>query len=156
LQIDNLPLYIGPIRRTWADGKYQRVENCLGDFIVGLRVGAAAIKKNRQETEERERRQEEERKQQEEERQKAEEQKRKAELVAELIGNWEEAARLRNFAKAIETQTAQSNVAETEKNDIQQVVEWTKEYADLLDPLSDLSEAIEEFVRPESRYWWLK
>ena len=156
LQIDNLPLYMGPIRRTWADGKYQRVENCIGDFIVGLRVGSAAIKKNRQETEERERRREEERKQQEESRQKAEEQKRKAELVGELIANWEEAARFREFAKAVETHTAQSNLAETEKNDIQQMVEWAKEYADLLDPLSDLPEAIEEFVRPESKYWWLK
>lgn len=156
LQIDNLPLYMGPIRRTWADGKYQRVENCLGDFIVGLRVAAAAIKKNRQETEERERRREEERKQQEEERQKSEEQKRKAELVAELIGNWKEAARHREFAIAVETQAAQSNFSDAEKNDIQQVVEWTKEYADLLDPLRDLPEAIEEFVRPESKYWWLK
>ncbi|MGH9517427.1 MAG: hypothetical protein ACRD3P_17305 [Terriglobales bacterium] len=156
LQIDNLPLYMGPIRRTWADRKYQRVENCLGDFIVGLRVAAAAIKKNRQDTEERERRREEERKQQEEARQKADEQKRKSEFVAELIGNWEEAARHREFAKAVETQTAQSNFSDAQKNDIQQVVEWTEEYADLLDPLSDLPEAVEEFVRPESKYWWLK
>lgn len=147
---------MGPLRRTWADGKYQRVENCIGDFIVGLRVAAAAIKKNRVVTEERERRRAEERKRQEEERQKAEEQKRKAEFVGELIGNREEAARLREFAKAIETQTAQSNFSDAEKNDIQQVVEWSKEYADLLDPLSDLSEAIEEFVRPESKSWWLK
>ena len=132
------------------------MENCLGDFIVGLRVAAAAIKKNRQETEERERRREEERKQQEEARQKAEEQKRKAELVTELIGNWEEAARLRDFAKAMETQTAQSNLSDAEKTDIQHVVGWTMEYADLLDPLTDIHEAIEEFVRPESKYWWLK
>jgi hypothetical protein len=156
LQIDNMPLYMGPIRRTWADGKYQRVESCIGDFMVGLTVAAAAIKKNRQETEERERRWAEERKRQEEERQKAEEQKRKAELVAELIGNWEEAARLREFAKAMETQSAQSTPSDAQKTDIQQVVGWTLEYANLLDPLSDLPEAIEEFVRPESKYWWLK
>ena len=156
LQIDNLPLYMGPIRRTWADGKYQRVENCIGDFIVGLRVGSAAIKKNRQETEERERRREGERKQQEELRQKAEEQKRKAELVGELIANWEEATRHREFVKAVETQIAKSNLSDAEKSEIQQVVKWTTEYADLLDPLRDLPEAIEEFVRPESKYWWLK
>jgi hypothetical protein len=156
LQVANLPPYMGPIRRTWADGKYQQVENCIGNFIIALRVAAAAIKKNRQETEERERRWVEERKQKEEERQKAEEQKRKAELVAELIGNWDEASRLREFAKAIEEKTARSDFSDTEKTDIQQVAGWTLEYADLLDPLSDLPEAIEEFVRPESRYWWLK
>jgi hypothetical protein len=80
----------------------------------------------------------------------------KAELVTELIGNWEEAARLREFVRAIEKQTAQSDFSEEERNEIQQVVEWTKKYADLLDPLSDLPDAMEEFVRPESRHWWLE
>jgi hypothetical protein len=156
LQVANLPFYMGPIRRTWADGKYQRVENCIGDFIVGLSIAAAAIKKNRQETEERERRWAEEQKRKEEERRKAEERKRKAEVVAELIGNWEEAARLRHFAKAIGEKMTQSNFSDAQKTDIQQVVEWSMEYADLLDPLTDIHEAIEEFVRPESKYWWLK
>jgi hypothetical protein len=55
LQISNLPPFMGPIRRTWADGKQQRIETCIGDFIVGLSVAAAAIKKTRQETEERQR-----------------------------------------------------------------------------------------------------
>ena len=97
---------------------------------------------------------EEERKREEEERRIAEEHKRKAELVTELVGNWEEAARLREFGRAIEKQTAQSDFSDEEKNDIQQVVDWTKEYADSLDPLSDLPDAIEEFVRPESKHWW--
>jgi len=38
LQLDNLPSYMGPIRRSWSDGKQQRIENCIGDFIIGLRV----------------------------------------------------------------------------------------------------------------------
>lgn len=156
LQISNLPAYRGPIRRTWADGKYQKIENCVGEFIVGLSVAAAAIKKNRLETEERHRQREEERKREEEERRIAEEHKRKAELVAELIGKWEEAERLREFVRAIEKQTAQSDFSDDERNDIQQVVDWTREYADSLDPLSDLPEAIEEFVRPESNYWWVE
>jgi hypothetical protein len=156
LQIVNVPPFMGPVRRTWADGKQQRIEGCIGDFMVGLTVAAAAIKKNRQETEERDRQWEEERKKEEEERRIAEERKRKAELVSELIGSWEEAMRLRKFVKAIEEETARSDFSDAERNDIQQVVDWTKEYADSLDPLSDLPEAIEEFVRPESKYWWLE
>jgi len=154
LQITNVPLLMGPIRRTWADGKKQRVEDCIGDFIVALTVAAAAIKKNKQESEERHRQWEAERKREEEERRIAEEQKRRAELVTELIENWEEAARLRRFVKAIEEETVRSGFSEVQKNDIQQVADWTREYADSLDPLSDLPEAIEEFVRPESKYWW--
>ena len=156
LQITNLPLYMGPIRRTWGDGKQQRLEDCIGDFMVGLTVAAAAIKKNRQETEERHRRREEERKREEEERRIAEDHKRKAEIVSELIGNREEAVRLRRFAQAIEEETVRPDFSEAERNDIRQVAEWTREYADSLDPLCDLPEAIEEFVRPESKYWWLE
>jgi len=156
LQIANLPSFMGPIRRTWADGKQQRIEDCIGDFLVGLTVAAAAIKKNRQETEERHRLREEERKREEVERRIAEEQKRKAELVAELIGNWAEAVRLRKFIKAIEEETVSSDFSEEARNDIQQVVEWVRQYADTMDPLSSLPEAIEEFVRPESKYWWLE
>jgi hypothetical protein len=156
LQITNVPLLMGPIRRTWADGKQQRVEDCIGDFIVALTVAAAAIKKNKQETEERHRQWEEERKRQEEERRIAEEHKRRAELVTELIENWEEAARLRRFVKAIEEGTVRSGFSEVQKNDIRQVVDWTREYADSLDPLCDLPEAIEEFVRPESKSWWME
>jgi hypothetical protein len=153
LQIANLPPFMGPIRRTWADGKQQRIEDCIGDCIVGLTVAAAAIKKNRQETEERHRQREEERKREEEERRIAEEQKRKAELVTELIGNWEEAVRLRRFVRAVEEETARSDFSEAKRKDIQQVADWTREYADSLDPLCDLPAAIEEFVRPESKYW---
>lgn len=89
-------------------------------------LSAAAIRKNRQETEERHRRREEERKREEEERRIAEEQQRKAELVTELIGNWEEAVRLRRFVKAIEEETVRSDFSEAERNDIQQVADWTK------------------------------
>ena len=156
LQISNLPAFMGPIRRTWADGKQQRIEDCIGDFIIGLSVAAAAIKKHKQEMEEREQRWAEERKREEDERRKAEEHKRKAEFVTELIGDWEEAARLRQFIKAIEERTSQSDFSDDEKGDIQQVADWTREYADSLDPLSDLPEAIDEFVRPESTYGWLK
>jgi len=156
LQISNLPAFIGPIRRTWADGKQQRIEDCIGDFIIGLNVAAAAIKKHKQEMEEREQRWAEERKQEEDERRKAEEHERKAEFVTELIGDWEEAARLRQFIKAIEERTSQSDFSDDEKGDIQKVADWTREYADSLDPLSDLPEAIDEFVRPESTYGWLK
>jgi hypothetical protein len=156
LQIANLPPYMGPIRRTWADGKQQRIEDCIGHFMVGLTVAAAAIRKNRQETEESHRQREEERKREEEERRIAEEHNRKAELVTELIQNWEEAVRLRKFMKAIEEETVRSDFSEEAKNDVQQVVEWVRQYADTLDPLSGLPEAIEEFVRPESTYRWLE
>ena len=152
-RVGNLP-YSAGVRGTWSDGKCQRLENCIGDFIVGLRVAAAAIKKNQQETEERVRRCEEERKQREEQRRKAEEHKRKAEFVTELMRNWEEAQCVRTFAKALTECAGRLELPDVEKLDIQQVVEWTTKYAEFLDPLSDLPDSIAEFVHPERRYSW--
>ena len=153
-RVDNLP-YSAGIRGTWSDGKCQRLEKCVGDFIIGLRVAAAAIKKNRQETEERERRWEEERKQKEEQRRKAAEHKRKAEFVTELMRNREEAENVRTFVKALAECAGKLELSSEEKGDIQQVVDWTTKYADFLDPLSDLPDSIAEFVHPERRYPWL-
>jgi len=56
----------------------------------------------------------------------------------------------------VEEETVRSELSEPQKNDIQQVVEWIRRYADTVDPLFDLPEAIEEFVRPESKYSWLE
>jgi len=153
-RMNNLP-YSAGVRGTWSDGKCQRLGKCIGDFLVGLRVAAGAIKRNRQETEERERRWEEERKQQEEQRRKAAEHKRKAEFVTELRKNWEEAQNVRTFVKALAECTGKLELSEEEKRDIQQVVDWTTEYAEFLDPLSDLTDSIAEFVHPERRYSWL-
>ncbi len=156
LSIDNLPYASGPVRGTWADGRIQLIENCLGDFIVGLKVAAAAIKKHRIESEEWARRREIERKQREEQERLAQERKRKAECIAELMGNWEEAERVRAFVTAMTECSAQLDLSVEEKRDIQQLVGWTKEYAESLDPLSNLPDSIDEFVHPEHKYAWLK
>ena len=50
----------------------------------------------------------------------------------------------------------QLELSEEEKRDIQQVVGCTREYAESLDPLSDLLDSIDEFVHAEHKYAWLK
>ena len=156
LSIDNLPWASGPLRSSWADGKVQMLENCLGCFVVGVKVASAAIKKNRLEQEEWKRRREEERKRSEEQERLAEEYKRKAEFVTELIENWEYAERVRTFLRAMTERAGQTELSEEKKQEIQQVLEWVSEYAESLDPMSDLPDSIDEFVHPEKRYRWLK
>jgi hypothetical protein len=124
--------------------------------MVGVRVAAAAIKKHRVESQEWTRRREVERKQREEQQRLAQEHKRKAEFITELIGNWEEAERVRAFVKAMAACSAQLELSEEAKRDIQQVMGWTEEYAESLDPLSGLPDSIDEFARPEHKYAWLK
>jgi len=156
LSIDNLSYASGPVRSSWADGKVQILENCLGDFVVGVKVASAAITKNRLEQEERQRRREEERKRMEEQQRIAAEHKRKAEFVTELIENWEQAERVRTFLRAMTECTGQIELSGEKKQEVQQALDWISEYAESLDPLFDLPDSIDEFVHPERRYPWLK
>ena len=156
LSIVNLPYPSARLRASWADGRIQIVENCLGDFILGVKVAAAAIKKSRLEREAWDRRWEEEQKQREEQRRRAEEHKRKAEFTTGLIKKWEEAKRVRTFVAALIEAASQMELSDDKKRDIQQLLDWTNKYADSLDPLTDLPESIDEFVHPEQKYPWMK
>jgi hypothetical protein len=156
LSIDNPPHSSDRLRATWADGRVQIVENCIGDFIVGVKVVAAAIKKNRLEREAWARRWAEERKQREEQQRRAEEHKRRSEFIGGLIDNWEEANRVRTFVEALTEAASQLDLSDDKKLNVQQVLEWSEKYADFLDPLTDLPESIDEFVHPERKYPWMK
>ena len=59
------------------------------------------------------------------------------------MGDWQESRSLRAFAKAIGEATARLGLSDQEKNDIQQVVDWTCDYANILDPISNLGSAQE-------------
>ena len=58
--------------------------------------------------------------------------------------------------KAMTECSGQLELSEEAKRDIQQAVDWTIEYAEFLDPLSDLPDSIDELVHPERKYPWLK
>jgi hypothetical protein len=60
------------------------------------------------------------------------------------------------FVRAMTECVNQLELSDEEKHNIQQVVDWTNEYAESLDPLSDLPDSIDEFVHPERKYAWLK
>lgn len=93
--------YASEDRKTWSDGRYQRLENSLESFVLVLRVAAATTRKNRLKRKEEERRREEERKQEEEEEKVASEQERKARFITGLMRDWQQSRSLRASAKAI-------------------------------------------------------
>ena len=153
-----LELFVGKMpyaskgRSSWSDTRLQPLETCLEPFVLRLSVAAATIKKNRLEMEELERYWEEERKKEEEERSRAIEENRKADLIAELMRDWNQSRSLRAFAKVIAEAAQGLELSDQEKNGIQQVVDWTRDYAEILDPITGLPESIEEFAHPGKIY----
>lgn len=88
------------VRRTWGDGKKQRVETCLNSFIVGL-VKAAEVKSELQRrVRERERRWEEERRIAELQRTRQREELARITDLMDRVERWERAERIRRFVEA--------------------------------------------------------
>lgn len=121
------------VRRSWADGAKQRVEQCLNAFVVGLAAAAEALRKQRLEREARER-----------ERNAAEERRRLAEQRRQ-----EEAARvraldadLRAYRKSLVVRdyvqamraSAQAAGQLDADSDMTHWLAWAEEYADSIDP----------------------
>jgi hypothetical protein len=119
-------------RQSWSDGKQQRVENCLNQFIVGLVVVAEAARAARLEREERER-----------EYRKAEE-----ERLLKLRRQEEEAARIRALIHAADQWHTASNVrsylARVRESlehhpdvplEVRDWLDWAEEFTNQIDPL---------------------
>lgn len=119
-------------RQSWSDGKQQRVENCLNQFIVGLVIAAEAARAARLEREERER-----------EYRKAEEAR-----VLRLRRQEEEAARIRALVHAADQWRTASNVrsylARVRESlehhpdvplEVREWLDWAEDFTNQIDPL---------------------
>jgi hypothetical protein len=124
-------------RKTWNDGK-KKIEECLGDFIIGLArtIEAIHIRDERLRIEE-------------EQRLEAEKQRRKREKILrneqerfkkleEAAMNWHKAQIIRSFIAEVETNLEESN----ESRKIVEWVKWAKEKAEWLDPLVAKNDSI--------------
>lgn len=85
-------------RRTWADGKQQRLEQCLNKFIEGLIRIAETPKAERLEDERRQREWEERQRQRAEEYRQQAEEKRRSEQLLDQIDRWDRSRRIRDYA----------------------------------------------------------
>jgi hypothetical protein len=146
LSIDSLRYDSESIRASWTDAKIQTLENCLGDFLVRIRDASGAIKWNRLDREECDRHYEKVCKRLEAWQRIARERKRKAKVIGGFIERWEEAQRVRRFIKAVSERIVQSELSDERRRNVQQLLDWSTEYAASLDPLSDLPGLIDEFV----------
>lgn len=133
LQIDE---YVDIPQKSWTDGKVQRLENCLNDFVVAL----VAAGKKLQERSQRHRLRDIERQREREERQKRERrEQRERERIEELkrqVEAWEWSQRIRNYLASLELSHGPSEATGPTGPDLERDawVAWAVDYADRLDP----------------------
>jgi hypothetical protein len=130
------------LRRTWADGKRQRLENCLAKILDGI-VRAATAKRDGKLREEEENRQriEARRRQEENERLRAAmwekvqaEQARVDQLLADAV-NWQRSKVLLDYIGALRHAAMARGECVDEQSELGKWLKWADEQAERLDPL---------------------
>jgi hypothetical protein len=148
IEITNLPYFNYNVRHSWGDAKYQRLEGCLGKAVLGLAAASMAIKKEREERLRRQKEWEDQARREEEARKRREEFKRRAEVLTGLIDNWRKSRQIEDFLHALQTEADGSTLNEEESKKIESFAEWTRAYAEKLNPFRTLVESVEEFLNP--------
>jgi len=124
-------------QNSWSDGKKQKIENCLNDFIIGL-IKASVIDRGRdlkRELEEKERL-EQARRRAEKERRREEEKKRIQNLISEAQ-SWKQSQLVREYVSAVRAKAIEKNGEIQPGSELDQWLIWANQLADRLDPLAE-------------------
>jgi hypothetical protein len=127
--------YRDELQKVVADGKRQRVEQCLNEFVVKLEA-EAVHRKREAERQEREKRRWEEQ----ERRRRAREEKREKEIeqlkaLEEEAGNWKRAEEIRAYVAAAEAKKTREGGTIDSDSEFGQWIAWARHKADWIDPL---------------------
>jgi hypothetical protein len=123
------------IRKTWSDGRRQRLEDCLNSFVGGLAKAAIAIKHLRTEREQRELRWQEEKRQREESERIRREDEEKMKTLDREVASWQRSQQIRSYIEAVKKWGIQKYGEIKPDSNLQQWLTWATKQADRLDPL---------------------
>jgi hypothetical protein len=122
-------------RKTWSDGRRQRLEDCLNSFVGGLIKAAIAIKHLRAERERWEREWQEERRQREEAERIRREEEEKLKDLDEEVASWHQSQKIRSYIEAVKKWGIQKYGEIKPDSKLNQWLMWATKQADRLDPL---------------------
>ena len=146
--------YLQCPRKSWSDGKTQRVEDCLNAFFVGLVGAAEALRLRHEEAVRREAEwKESERIRQEQARRQAEEPARVKQLGTAAT-DWSTAKTIRAFVDAVEAEANRRNLGSGVPEELVRWIAWARDYAQSLDPLK-ASELNVHLLRADPSLYWL-
>jgi hypothetical protein len=123
------------IRKTWSDGRRQRLEDCLNSFVSGLIKAAMSIKHLRAERERREREWQEQKRQREEAERIRREEEEKLKNLDREVESWQRSQKIRSYIEAVKKWGIQKYGEIKQESKLQQWLTWATKQADRLDPL---------------------
>ncbi len=127
LKIEELSWGGEGLRKTWSDGKFQKVENILSEFIDGMIAVAGKLRERTLERQERERKAEEERRIREAAIKRYEAEEAKVGKLMSDMTKWNRSKQLRAYIRAVKKKRIITP----------EWIKWAYEQADRLDPLKE-------------------
>jgi hypothetical protein len=118
------------VRKSWRDGKKQRVEDCLGDIVAGLIATARALKADRAAREEAARQREEEERREKYRRWEVREEKRRRDSLNEELERWRTCEELRSY---VEMRRTRGYPEDTDSERWNAWLAWIADYADRIE-----------------------
>jgi hypothetical protein len=122
-------------RKTWSDGRRQRMEECLNSFVGGLFKAAISIKHLRTERERRELKWQEEKLQREKSERIWQEEQEKMKALDREIASWQRSQQIRSYIDAVKKWAIQKYGEIQPDSKLHQWLTWATRQADRLDPL---------------------
>jgi hypothetical protein len=139
-------------RQSWTDGKKQRLENCLNQFIVGLVIVGEAERVRRLEREERERQYRAAEEERVRELRRQEEEAARARAVIHAADQLQIARNVRSYLMQVRESLAHQTDVSLE---MREWLRWAEEFADRIDPLlPEPSIPVDPEPPQRSRYGW--
>jgi hypothetical protein len=136
------------VSQSWSDGKRRKLESCVGEIFYACEKTANAVKQERVDRAEAERRRIEEQKRQAEAAARKAEYDRKAEALKKLAHAWKESMLVKDFTRALQANLAVVELAADVREELEKMVEWGLRHANYLDPLTDLNWVSKQFKNP--------
>lgn len=123
------------MRRTWKDAKRQRLEDCLGNFIVHVPIAAGKLAEIHAEDARREHAWREEAERREAAAERRREQEQRAAKLLERVNLWRQAEGIRSYVHAALAALEASGFPPEDEQKERDHLGWALEFADSIDPL---------------------
>lgn len=143
LKIIESPWRSDGLRKTWSDGKCQKIENILNEFIDGMIVIAGKLHEWTLEQQESERKEKEERILRQKIIEYYEDEEKKVNNLMSDMSNWNKSMQLRAYIKVVKKKHIKGS----------EWIKWAYDQADRLDPLKKSPKSILDIEKPTLSWW---
>jgi len=127
--------YSDELKKVVSDGKHQRVEQFLNEFIVKIETEAVRRKRHEEHLERQRLRWEEEARQRREREEKQQEEMERLKALEEETRNWKRAEDIRAYVAAVETNAAREDGEIASQSALGEWIAWARQKADWIDPI---------------------